>query len=120
MKASELTDKVLDKIVISLLSKRSGFGLVYPMASTWEIASELWRQHRVFVRKDADIVKEKMRAWWKKKPTVPEPYPHKMIGKYPVYLTAPMNRTYCILEKPYGSLIIWDNHMRGVSKERRS
>ena len=99
MKAEQITSQMLDEIVESHFDNLEGHARIYPLIKTDDIAQELWKRYRVPIWKQVEIVRQKMRDWWAKKPHYSEPRPHQRVGKYAVYLASPMRKTYCVIDK---------------------
>jgi len=99
MKAEEITDSLLDEIVESIFDSKTGFARIFPIVKTDDIAEVLWKKYRIHIWKDVEIVREKIRSWWKNKEQYYDPHPHKWIGKYAVFTGAPMRRHYAMLER---------------------
>jgi len=98
MKAKDLTKEHFDEIFKQCIEGR---GFARPLIiSTREIARRLWFTFRVPIRKEVDVVRQKMRAWWNSYPWLSEPRIHKMICGVAVFLSSPMAYDYCALERP--------------------
>jgi len=103
MNADMVDSIVLDEAFLTLYNERRGRLAI--IISTRDIARWLWKEYRVPYKKDAEVVREKMRTWWQNKPWIREPRSHKKIGNMAVYISSPMNYDYCCLEKRmYNSL----------------
>ena len=103
MKAIELNDEIFDQVFDEL---RNEYGSSPLILKTFDFAIKIWTKYHIPYKKDADIIREKMRAWWKNKPWKHEPRPHKMIGSTAVYLSAPMNNDYCCLQRGINNLCL--------------
>jgi len=105
MKAEELTNKILDEIFLELVKEYPHPPAIIP---TRVIAKKLWQKYRIPIKKQAEVVRKKIKNWWNSKPWIFHPRPHKKIGGIAVFLASPMIYDYCILERrgyTYGSLI---------------
>ena len=121
MKSEDLTDSIFDEIFLAVLEEKKKYLRLYPhFIKTFDLAEMLWKKYRIPYKRDADLVREKMRAWWNGKPWVYTPRPHKKIVGIAVYLSSPMNYDYCLLQKgiPGKSVIsIYDNQKEFKSVE---
>ena len=98
MKAEELTNDIFDSVFRDILKEATHGPLII---ATWDIARRLWLKHRIPIKKQANVVREKMREWWNSYPWLHEPRAHKMICGVAVYLSSPMSYDYCALERGY-------------------
>ncbi len=97
MKEGLLDKDVFDHIFKELVREKSWRGGC--IIRTFDIAKKLWSKYRVPYKAEAEIVRKKMREWWDSYEWRGEPRPHKMVCGYAVYLSAPMNYDYCMLER---------------------
>ena len=124
MKSAELTNEHFDEIFIELIKEKtssSSLARAWCILRTFDFAHKLWKKYRIPYKKDAEIVRNKMRGWWNSYPWISEPVFHKMICGIAVGLASPMGYDYCCLERAgYGgkSLItVYQNQKRFKKKE---
>lgn len=97
MKAEKLTNKHFDDIFKELAKEKSRWG--WCVISTFDFAIKLWKKYHIAYKKEAEIVRAKMREWWNSYKWKDEPIFHKMICNIAVSLASPMAYDYCALEK---------------------
>ncbi|HDH43991.1 MAG TPA: hypothetical protein ENG66_01095 [Thermococcus sp.] len=103
MKAEQLTKQHFDKAFKAVLAEKKDRHII--IISTYDLAKKLWELFRVPIRKEIDLIREKMREWWRNYPWLENPRPHKKICGVAVELGSPMAYDYCCLEKSKGGLI---------------
>lgn len=99
MKAQLLDNEDFDYVFKLVLEEKRDWGHI--IISTFDLARKLWQKYRVAYKKQADIVRAKMREWWNSYEWKQEPRPHKMICGVAVHIASPMAYDYCALERTY-------------------
>ena len=97
MKAQLLDNEDFDYLFKQVLEEKGRWGGPI-IISTFDLVRKLWQKYRVAYKKQANIVRAKMREWWNSYEWKQEPRPHKMICGVAVHLASPMSYDYCALE----------------------
>lgn len=99
MRVENLKKEHFDTIFRELLLEKRSSGMAPYLISTFDLADKLWEKFRLPYKKQAEVIREKMRAWWSSYEWRYEPRPHKLICGVAVFLSSPMSYDYCMLEK---------------------
>ena len=63
MKAKEITDELLDNLVIELYeNKGSRYPIIRMFISTGDMAERLWSKYRIPYKRDVEIIRKKMKS----------------------------------------------------------
>jgi len=107
MKAEDITNETIDEAFIELVEEYSK--RIAIIISTRAIAKQLWKKYRIPYKKQASVVREKIKNWWNSKPWVYRPRPHKKIQGVAVCVGSPMNSDYCFLERRCSLICVYQN-----------
>lgn len=111
MKSQDLTKEHLD-IIFKEIYKENLYTCSFTqhqVITTFDIRNKLWEKYRIYVKKDAEVVRKKIREWWNSYKWKYEPRPHKMICEIAVYLASAMSYDYCMLGDKKSLICVYDD-----------